>query len=91
MCSTKRAPGAFAPLKTTWGRGTPLSAITRSGSASARARSTAALRNCPVRCRALTAAGKAGLRIEPSGAATVKGAVVPWLFGMDGPKTHFRG
>ncbi len=50
----------------------PVKACTRSGAASARARKITGARYQPVRVRRLTAAGFRQLRIEPSGAFTVK-------------------
>ena len=41
-------------------------------------------------CRAATAAGHRGLRIEPSGAVTVSGRKLPSLWGTSGQIAHFR-
>ncbi len=67
----KGRPESSTPEKRTRRAGAPpLSAMTRSGSTGASAWYTAQDRRCPVRWRATTGAGKAGLTIVPSGAVT---------------------
>jgi hypothetical protein len=65
-------PSAWRP-ETVTATGRPVGDCTASGAALARAANTAGARYQPVRVREATAAGRVQLRIEPSGAVTVKG------------------
>ena len=66
------------------------SASTRPGMIPARAPNTAWGRKWPTMCRAATAAGHRGLRIEPSGAVTSSGWKLPSLWGTSGQMAHFN-
>ena len=67
----------------------PLSAVTRSGSASAKAPNSSGITKWPMVCRPADGEGGTALRMQPTGAATVMGCVAPSLLGSLGVVRHF--
>ena len=63
------------------------SAIADSGAIWASAFSSAFGRNMPTTWRAVPGWGRTALTIDPTGASTLIGARLPWLFGMSGLST----
>ena len=63
------------------------SAMACSGFTWASAFSSALGRNMPTTCRAVPGCGSTALTMLPSGASTLIGARLPWLFGISGLST----